>query len=160
VDPATAEHVMSGRHSRQKGKRGEQEVANLLKPLFPYARTKRAGGESASADRGRDLLGTGILVVQVKLMAAPAPIKALREASAAATDAEMPVAFCKQTRCAGNNAPEWTVTLRAKDFLALAMCAGIEIAGNRAHVVFRDEVLPSMGCASRDDDEAGRSRSG
>ena len=110
---------MSGRMARQKGKRGEQEVAAMLRDVFPDVRTKRAGGESATQDRGRDLLGTPGLCVQSKCMARPNPLKALLEAAVAATGHEIPVAFCKQSRMGRGNSTAWTVTLLAEDFIGL-----------------------------------------
>ena len=115
---------MSRADGRRKGKHGEQEVAQLLRGLFPEVRTKRAGGESASVDRGRDLLGTPGYCVQVKRMHRPAPLAALEEALAAAAVGEIPVAFVKQSRHGGDQwnpgvRGQWVVVLRADDLLAL-----------------------------------------
>ena len=109
---------------RQKGKRGEQEVSRLLLPLFPEVRTKRAGGESASVDRGRDLLGTPGLCVQVKCMAKPNPLTALEEAHSVMGTGEIPVAFVKRSVQGGNQRKpgvtgSWCVVLLADDFIDL-----------------------------------------
>ncbi|HXU06528.1 MAG TPA: hypothetical protein VN903_36485 [Polyangia bacterium] len=112
------------RTGRRKGKRGEQDVVRMLRGLFPEVRTKRAGGESASVDRGRDLLGTPGYCIQVKAMRAPAPLAALEEALAAASPKEVAVAFVKQS-CAGNQhtrgqvGGRWVAVLRAEDLLSL-----------------------------------------
>lgn len=112
------------RAAREKGKRGEQAVARMLLPLCPEVRTKRAGGESADVDRGRDLLGTPGLCVQVKEMERPLPLTALDEACAAAAPDEIPIAFVKQT-LHGSRSPSapmrgrWCVVLRAEDWIDL-----------------------------------------
>lgn len=51
--------------SRDKGKAGEREVCEILRPLFPNAR-RRLGQERAAADNGRDLDGTQPFCIQVK----------------------------------------------------------------------------------------------
>jgi len=112
---------MAGMHSRRKGKVGEQDAARLLRPICPEVRTKRAGGESASQDRGRDLLGTPGLCVQVKCHATPQPIQALREATQAAQGNELPVAFVRQSS-RGASSP-WCVILEASDFVGLVALA-------------------------------------
>lgn len=114
-----------GAASRRKGKRGEQEVAVLLRPVFPAVRTKRAGGESAAEDRGRDLLGTPGLCVQAKCHAKPQPIAALAEARRAALEAEMPVAFVRQS--SRRESSPWCVILDAQDFVGLLSLAKGEL---------------------------------
>lgn len=110
---------MSGRRSRDKGKRSELEVCALLRDVFPEIRTKRAGGESASVDRGRDLLGTPGFCVQVKGRAAPNPIGALAEADAGRSQyrREVPVAFVR--KIARGTSSRWIVTLYADDFVRM-----------------------------------------
>ena len=105
------------RLERTKGCRAERDVAALLRPLFPHVRTKRAGGESAREDRGRDLLGTPAFCFQVKVGVHPYPLKALREAQAAALEDEMPVAICREDR------QEWTATMPLEGLLALIALA-------------------------------------
>jgi hypothetical protein len=117
------------RSQRQKGKRGEQEVVALLSPVYPEARTKRAGGESASVDRGRDLLGTPGLCVQVKNAAAIDCIGALEEARHAAASNEIPIAFVRRTRGNGLSSSGWCVILSADDFVGmLATTKGLMVA--------------------------------
>jgi hypothetical protein len=106
-----------GLMSRRKGKVGEQQAAQLLRAIFPDVHTKRAGGESASVDRGRDLLGTPGLCVQVKCHGAPQPLVAWREACSIAQPNELPVAFVKQSR--RGYAFPWAVVLSAEDFIGL-----------------------------------------
>lgn len=109
-----------GRSQRQKGKRGEQEACKLLRRLFPNVRTKRAGGESASVDRGRDLLGTPGVCFQVKSMSRPNPLRALAEAEKAAKEDEMTVALTHKT-----GEGEWVATLPARHLLLLMVVAGM-----------------------------------
>ena len=67
---------MTGRASRQKGQRGERNVAKKLKPYFPYAKRNLndfQGGE------GTDLQNTGKLQIQVKHYKKHVPINRLQE---------------------------------------------------------------------------------
>jgi hypothetical protein len=122
------------RRERQKGKRGEQSVAALLRPIFgDEVRTKRAGGESACVDRGRDLLGTPGLCVQVKEMARPRPLAALDEACAMMAANEIPVAFVKESWTGIKTTEKsargrWCVVLRAEDFVGLFQLARLNTA--------------------------------
>lgn len=127
-----------GQMQRQKGKRGEQEVVRLILPIYPLARSKRAGGESASVDRGRDILGTPGLCIQVHLGQSATPQTKLREACAGAlgTD-DLPVAFTRRDR------EDWVVTLRASDFLAL-MDQVEKLRGNFARSVLGSEQVEPL----------------
>jgi hypothetical protein len=78
------EKARMGKAEREKGKRGEIEVARALRAIWPEARTKRAGGESASQDRGRDLLGTPGWCWQVKRRERLNVSEALKECASAA----------------------------------------------------------------------------
>lgn len=122
-----------GLMQRNKGKRGECDVVRLILPLYPLARSKRAGGESALVDRGRDILGTPGLCIQVHLGQSATPQRKLAEAVAGALGTEdMPVAFTRRDR------EEWVVTLRAADFLAL-MDQVEKLRGNFARSVLGSE---------------------
>lgn len=116
-----------GRSQRQKGKVGEQRACTILRPLFPEVRTKRAGGESATQDRGRDLLGTPGLCVQVQVSGRPTIDRKMREAIRAAarpggppdfTPGELAIALTHRDGIAHHPEP-WLVTMRAEDFLEL-----------------------------------------
>lgn len=99
---------------RRKGKVGEQEAVKILLPAFPLARSKRAGGESSTVDRGRDILGTPGYCIQVHRGRSATCERKLEEAVAAATGTyDVPVALVRRDR------GQWTATLRADDFLAL-----------------------------------------
>lgn len=98
---------------RRKGARGELEVAELLREVFPEAK-RRAGGEESQCDQGRDLKNTPGLCVQVQLTMGPTtPLRKLLEAESAARAGEIPVAFVRSNRT------EWMVAMRPEHFLAL-----------------------------------------
>lgn len=117
---------------RDKGKLGEQQVASLLLPLYPEVRTKRAGGESASVDRGRDLLGTPGLCVQVKNMMRPDGLRALAEAVSVMGSDEIPVAFIKRSVKGVNQysidvSGKWCVVMLADDFIGLLRTSRVSV---------------------------------
>jgi hypothetical protein len=74
-----------GLKSRNKGKDGEREVCEILRPAFPNV-CRRLGQEREAVDNGRDLDGTEPFVFQVKRHARVSPVvrlAALAEAKAA-----------------------------------------------------------------------------
>jgi len=101
------------RSQREKGARGEREVAAMLATIYPEA-ARRASGEESQDSQGRDLKGTPGLCVQVQLSARPAPDRKLDEALAAAAESELPVAFTRRTPGGA-----WRVTLLAEHFMQL-----------------------------------------
>jgi len=109
-----------GAMSRRKGCRGEREAADLLSRVYPDCQRRAAGEESQDAVRGRDLKGCWPLCVQVKVMAHPNPLAALRESIAAAQPSEMPCAYVRQvSRDARGGLDDAAIIFRAKDALAL-----------------------------------------
>lgn len=119
-----------GKASRDKGARGEREVAELLRAVYPNAR-RRACGEEAQQDQGRDLKRTGRLVVQCQLAKRPTPERKFNEACDACVDGsdQVPVAFTRRCVPGQPSAGEWLVTLHASHFLELLQKAGIEWLG-------------------------------
>lgn len=105
-----------GKRSREKGARGEREVVELLRPVFPLAR-RRCAGEESQGRRGRDLDGTPGWCPQVQLAASPTIERKFREAASAAEQGERPVAFTRRSRI--GEGEEWLATVRARDFLEL-----------------------------------------
>lgn len=104
---------------RRKGMRGELEVAEILREVFPHA-ARRSSGEESQVDQGRDIKGTPGLCVQVQHTAGPTtPEKKLREAEAAASAEEIPLAFVRRDRC------DWLVAIRPRQLLALMVKAGM-----------------------------------
>lgn len=110
--------------SYAKGARGEREVRDRLKHLYPDVR-RRAPGAEALEGVGRDLDGTPGLCVQVQLADQPRPLEKLQKAVEGIRAApngleEIPVAYVRRT------GGEWAVVLRASDFetfLSLALTA-------------------------------------
>lgn len=96
-----------GRASRDKGKRGEREVAKRLRPLFPGARRgiQSRGGGAEAAD-----VVVPHLHVEVKLGASPNIRAALAQAIADSKPGLWPVAYTRRDR------EDWIVTMRAEDF--------------------------------------------
>lgn len=92
---------------REKGKRGEREAAELLRPVFPDARRRVVN--HAGAEDGRDLENTGAFAVQVKRHVRPAPVSALYEIKAPG----IPLLL---TRGDGG---EWLAVLRADDLVRI-----------------------------------------
>ena len=103
---------------REKGKRGELEAVALLRRIFPDVRSKRAGGETLSVDRGRDLLDTPGYAFQVKLTARPQPLAALAEARGAAHHREVPVALVRESR-PGIRDARMVAVMYADDFVRM-----------------------------------------
>lgn len=124
-----------GLKSRNKGKLGEQEAVQQLRSVFPDARSKRAGGESATQDRGRDLLGTPGFCIQVRRAATSSKIELkLSQAVLIAEPHELPIAMTRVDR------DSWNVTMPAWAFVAIleqrermirALCAHVEESAAR-----------------------------
>lgn len=110
-----------GKMSRNKGARGEREVAELLKGIFPEARRRCSGAES-QCDQGRDLDGTGGLCVQVNLSARPPIERKVFEAVAAAKPDEIPVAITRKS--SRFDSGRWMASMPLEAFLALLCEAG------------------------------------
>jgi len=104
---------MSGMLSRRKGKLGEQGAVQLLRAAFPLVRSKRAGGETLTIDRGRDLLDTPGFCVQVMRAARPDIHRKFSEAAAVAKPDEIPVALTRRDR------GQWLATIPASAFVAM-----------------------------------------
>jgi hypothetical protein len=104
---------MSG-SQRNKGARGEREVAAAFVVHGWQDANRRASGEESQESQGRDLKGTEPWCVQCHFGDHPNPLKKLAEARAAAREGELPVAFSKKTY--GN----WVVTMDASTFFLLA----------------------------------------
>lgn len=114
---------MSSKHRRSvaKGKEGELEAADALRPIFPDVR-RRVGEESRGQGLGRDLDGTPGFCFQVKLAKRPPLEEALREAINGARGGEVPVAATRRTGTQskpGQPGEPWLVTLRLEDFVLL-----------------------------------------
>lgn len=108
-----------GKKSRDKGGRGEREVAELLRAIFPEARRRFSSEESQGVVLGRDLNGVEPLIVQCELAAHPRIANKMAEAiGATERPSDIPVAFTR--RSSPRRSDDWLVTMRATDFLRLA----------------------------------------
>ena len=112
-----------GKRSRNKGKRGEREACDVMRPLFPDVR--RRAMQSRGGSEGADLDGTPGWHVEVGVGARVSPLEKLRQAVedcgpdywqgiwANPPTNTVPIALCKRDR------EGWTVTMRAEDWIAL-----------------------------------------
>lgn len=104
-----------GKMSRNKGQRGEREVATLFAAAGWGQANRRSAGEESQLDQGRDLKGTEPYCVQVHLGNSPAPHKKYAEAETAAGGGyPVPLAFTRKTH------GRWLVTMSAEEFFRLA----------------------------------------
>jgi hypothetical protein len=104
-----------GKAEREKGKRGELDVASYLKEVFPAVRRKL---DQYQATSGVDLENTNPLYFQIKNMGRPnSAIPVLKEVEPEArAEGGLPVAAIK-----GGRTP-WTVTMYLSDFVKLLQC--------------------------------------
>lgn len=98
-----------GKHSRQKGKRGEREAAAQIAHHWGATDARRSVqfcGRSGDAD----LIGVPGIHVEVKRYAAISALRFLKQAEADATPGTVPVVVMRE-----DAATEWTVMLRVSD---------------------------------------------
>lgn len=103
-----------GKAAREKGKRGERDVRDLLRQAFPHLDIRRGANQARDASHEADVEGTPWWV-EVKRSARPSPRKALEQAIEA-TDGRMPVAVTWKDK----EGPIVTITWSA--FCELATC--------------------------------------
>lgn len=101
-----------GKLSNAKGKRGEREVATLIREAFPWLDPHR-GNQSRSGSDSADVEGTPWFL-EVKRVKARADIKGAIAQAVEASDGRPPVVFSRV------NGGEWLVTMRAEDWLKMA----------------------------------------
>lgn len=111
--------VKRGRASKNKGKKGEREVANLLKDYgFEAKRGVQFGkGMSDNPDVKHNIPNTHI---EVKRTESLSLYKAMEQAKEDAKEGQKPVVFHRRSR------QEWLVVLRAEDYLKMEGGAKIE----------------------------------
>lgn len=101
---------MSGSHSNRKGKRGERELANLLREKgYTVQRTPQSGGAHIPGD----LIGTPGLHWEVKRQETARYPEWLRQAIADCPRGKLPVVAHRR------NGEDWTVALPLEAFLLL-----------------------------------------
>lgn len=106
------------RSQRLKGQKGEREAIAFFRafgvaPDCESARAACRGGGEDGRIRGRDVVDTPGLCVQVKLRNNPDPVSAIREAEKAATDGELPIAYVRRTT---HQKPIACIIMRAEDW--------------------------------------------
>ena len=136
-----------GRFAKQKGKRGEQEIATSIRIAFPkYAADIRRGDQGSGGRHVADINGLPGWHVEVKNTAKPNCLAALRQAIGDAKPGNTPIAVLKQNR-------SYTVcVMRWDDFLALLVeherLKEIENGGHRVQAAGR-WVLRKRGAKKR-----------
>lgn len=96
-------------NSKQKGKRGELEVANMLKK---YGYDARRGQQYSGANGDADVVGLPGVHIEVKRVEALNIEKAMEQSKRDARG-EIPAVFHRK------NGKEWKATVRLEDFIKL-----------------------------------------
>ena len=97
-------------NSREKGKRGELELAKVLRELGIEA---RRGQQYSGANGDADVIGMDGIHIECKRVEQMNVEKALRQSERDTRDGEIPVVMHRA------NGTGWKVTLRLKDFAAM-----------------------------------------
>lgn len=100
-----------GRMSRNKGKRGEREVALMLRAKG-FADARR-GQQYCGIDGNADVVGLPGVHIEVKRVEALNRKEAMNQAERDAREGEIPVVFHRRT------GEDWCVIMKANDFLDL-----------------------------------------
>ena len=113
------DHSKRGKRSRNKGKRGEREVAKILQTAgFPARRTVQYNGRPGTA---ADVVGVPGLHLEVKFIEKERIREWYRQAerdATASTDNEMPVVVHRKSR------EPWLVTLSLANFIKIIKLRG------------------------------------
>ena len=96
--------------SRDKGKRGEREVALILRE---HGFEARRGQQYCGANGDADVVGVPGLHIEVKRTEKFRMYEALDQAINDAREDELPVVFTRKNNC------DWVACLRLDDFMAL-----------------------------------------
>lgn len=99
-----------GKASREKGKRGEREVANLLKE---NGYEGRRGQQYCGATGEADVIGLPGVHIEVKRTEAFHLWDAMNQSAFDAREGEMPTVWHRK------NGTEWVVVMTAEDFLEI-----------------------------------------
>lgn len=109
---------MTGRASRDKGQRGEREVAHLIHDTLGH--TCRRGFQARGGDEQPDVVGLPGHHVEVKRTEKFQMWKAMRQAEEDCADGDVPIVFTRRSR------EPWLCVLRATDYLELLKGEGEE----------------------------------
>lgn len=99
-----------GKSSRDKGKRGEREVAKILQE---HGYEARRGQQFCGASGDADIIGVPGLHIEVKRVEALELYKALEQSQRDARPGEVPTIWHRK------NERPWVVILTAEDFLKI-----------------------------------------
>ena len=99
-----------GRASRDKGKKGERELASLLRE---YGYDSRRGVQYNGADGSADVVGLPGIHIECKRVERLDLYGAMAQAERDAREGEIPAVFHRRNR------DYWKVTLRLEDFMEI-----------------------------------------
>lgn len=97
-------------NSRQKGKRGELEIAHIMQE---YGYDARRGQQFSGLQGDADVVGVPHLHLEIKRVQALNLDKAMEQSARDSREGEIPVVVHRKDR------QEWRVTLTLKDFMEL-----------------------------------------
>lgn len=97
-------------NSRQKGARGEREIANILKE---YGYDARRGQQFSGANGDPDVVGLPGIHIEVKRVQNLNIEKAMQQAENDRIENTIPTVWHRK------NGEKWKVTMRLEDFMAL-----------------------------------------
>ena len=97
-------------NSRQKGARGERELAGIFRD---YGYPARRGQQYCGANGDADVIGLPGIHVECKRVERLNLIDAIRQVVRDAKKGELPAVFHRRDRC------EWLVTMRIEDWFSL-----------------------------------------
>lgn len=114
-----------GRASRNKGKRGERELASILRVDYGYESARR-GQQFCGKNGDADVVGLPGIHIEVKRTEKLSLYDALSQARHDARSGEMPAVFHRRDNC------DWIVAMRLDDWMNLyrEWEAGTDVAKN------------------------------
>lgn len=98
-------------NSRQKGARGERELANKLKKEYGYE--CRRGQQYCGSNGDADVVGLDGVHIECKRVEHLNLYDAMSQSTHDAKEGEIPAVFHRKNSC------EWLVTVKMKDFMKL-----------------------------------------
>lgn len=99
-----------GKSQREKGKRGERELANLLKD---YGYECRRGQQFCGADGSADVVGLPGIHIECKRVERLNLYDAMSQSVGDSRETELPTVFHRKDRCG------WLTTMRTEDWMKL-----------------------------------------
>lgn len=101
---------MGGRESREKGKRGERELAKTLRS---YGFNTKRGQQYCGANGDADVIGLPGVHIECKRVERLNLYDAMTQSKTDAREDEMPVVMHRKNHC------DWLVTLSLDDFMKI-----------------------------------------